>query len=178
MSGIIFNIVPLPAAIDLINYLRGLTNSIKDLRKPFANVGEALLLSHSDRFKKEVSPQGVRWKDNADSTILAYARKKGGYKLSKKTGKNKINIKGVRLIGAKKILRDSGTLQDTLSYQVSPLKLVFGTSPESSAYARVQQFGGGKNSIPARPYLGLSIEDKNSVREKIRNHLLKSWGVT
>ena len=127
--------------------LEELARRLGDLTTPFNDIGEYLHQSTDDRFSKKVAPDGSPW---APLSAVTLARKKG-------TG----------------ILREKGTLQDTLRKQVTSTELAFGTD---RPYGAVHQFGQKKGAsgsakgrpipwgdIPDRPYLGLSAEDETEV---------------
>lgn len=61
------------------------------------------------------------------------------------TGGNTLNKKGIKALANKKILRDSGSLQDTIRYQASASRLEVGTN---RVYAAMHQFGGKKSAYP------------------------------
>ncbi|MNZ38299.1 Phage virion morphogenesis family protein [compost metagenome] len=125
---------------------------------PLNDIGEYLHLSTDDRFRAQVGPDGTPW---APLSPVTLARKKGN-----------------------RILRESGTLQDTLRHQVSGNELSFGTD---RPYGAAMQFGmrkgyAGKTrrgasipwgDIPARPYLGLSAEDDAEILAIIEDYLLQ-----
>lgn len=127
-----------------------------DLRTPLNDIAEYLHRSTDDRFRQQIGPDGSPWVPLSATTL---ARKKGT-----------------------RILRESGTLQDTLRHQVSGDELSFGTD---RLYGAVHQFGqpsGGSGKtrrgapipwgdIPARPYLGLSTEDKLEILAIITQYL-------
>lgn len=178
MAGASITITSSPGAQQTIRALAKLSSKVQDLRKPFNVIGKSLILTHYERFQREVSPSGVKWAFNADSTILNYARKHGGFTKNKKGRGAKINKKGIRRIAIKKILRDSGTLQDTFVYQSSPQMLRFGTSSVTSDYAAVHQFGSAKKNIPARPFLGLTVDDQSMIRNELKQYILSQWALT
>jgi len=137
--------------------LEELVHRLGDLTTPFNDIGEYLHQSTDDRFSKKVAPDGSPW---APLSAVTLARKKG-------TG----------------ILREKGTLQDTLRKQVTSTELAFGTD---RPYGAVHQFGQKKGAsgsakghpipwgdIPARPYLGLSAEDETEVLFIIHEYLLE-----
>lgn len=175
MTGVSITIAMKPNLKQLTQLLSSLRVNIQDLRKPFNVIGKGLLLTHDERFRREVSPDGVRWTDNEDSTILNYARKHGGFTKNKKSKGSRINKKGIKRIGIKKILRDTGMLQDTFVYQTTAKSLRFGTSPVTKDYAAVHQFGSIKKNIPARPFLGLSNNDITMVENEIKKHIINQW---
>jgi phage virion morphogenesis protein len=90
-----------------------LTERLGDLTTPFNDIAEYLHQSTNDRFIKQVAPDGSPWAPLAASTL---ARKKGG-----------------------RILREKGTLQDTMRHSVSGNELAFGTD---RPYGAIHQDGG------------------------------------
>lgn len=135
--------------------LEELHRRLGDLTTPFNDIAEYLHQSTDDRFKQKVAPDGSPW---APLSAVTLARKKG-------TG----------------ILREKGTLQDTLRHQVTSTELAFGTD---RPYGAVHQFGQKKGAsgsskgraipwgdIPARPYLGLSSDDETEVVHIIHDYL-------
>lgn len=93
--------------------LKDLSERLDDLTTPLNDIAEYLHQSTDDRFIKQVAPDGSPWAPLAPSTL---ARKKGG-----------------------RILREKGTLQDTLRHSVSNNELKFGTD---RPYGAIHQFGG------------------------------------
>jgi phage gpG-like protein len=153
-----------PNIKSVLAFVTRLKNGLQDLRPAFNSMGKGLNLSHDDRFRQEISPDGVKWEPNADSTIIAYARRRGGkFGTNKKTGFGKVNKRGIRAIAIKKILRDSGVMQDTLAYQTSATQLRFGVSPAAASYGIKNHFGDPEHRIPARPFIGLSASDVDMI---------------
>jgi phage virion morphogenesis protein len=93
--------------------LEELVERLDDLSRPLNDIAEYLHQSTDDRFSKQVAPDGSPWAPLAPSTL---ARKKGG-----------------------RILREKGTLQDTLRHSVSNNELAFGSD---RPYGAIHQFGG------------------------------------
>jgi len=90
-----------------------LAERIGDLTTPLNDIAEYLHQSTDNRFRQQVAPDGSPWAPLAPSTL---ARKKSG-----------------------RILREAGTLQDTLRHSVSNNELSFGTD---RPYGAIHQFGG------------------------------------
>jgi len=164
------------AAIKAITTVRG---ALKILRLPFGEIGENFITTTYERFNKEIDPQGVRWTPNADSTLLRYMQKKaGGKALSKKltaTGGRTVTSKGMRALAIKKILRDSGTLQDLMGYQASDNVLAFGPSIATKDYAATMQYGNPSKRIPARPYLGITPNDVTFIQDTFSKYFIDTW---
>lgn len=152
---------------------------IADPRPALEEIGEVLTQSTKRRFATETDPEGNRWAENSDVTLLRHLeRGKGVY-----TKKGNLSAKGARRIGGKKILTDSGDLGDLITWQMAgPKALAVGSD---RFYAAVQQFGAAKGAfgkttrnapipwgdIPPRPFLGLSDEDGERVVEILRDYL-------
>jgi len=129
--------------------LKTLNHFIKQgqsLEPALAEIGEYLLESHQERMKLAVEPDGSLMEPLAPRTIA----KKGN----------------------DDILRDKGTLADTLAYQVSGNELELGSGLE---YAATHQFGREADGIPARPFLGLATgqwNDSDEIIEILKSHLV------
>jgi phage virion morphogenesis protein len=129
-----------------------------DLRPVFADIGEYLLKSHDDRFDDQESPDGTPWAPLSD-----------WYRESKKQN-------------ADKILVLDGYLRGLNRYQVDQDSLEFGTD---RIYGAVHQFGASRGEfgatrygvpipwgdIPARPWLGFSLEDEKNILDILSDYL-------
>lgn len=93
--------------------LDDLAERLGDLTTPLNDIAEYLYQSTDDRFRQQVAPDGSPWAPLAASTL---ERKKGP-----------------------RILREKGTLQDTLRHNVSNNELAFGTD---RVYGAIHQLGG------------------------------------
>jgi phage virion morphogenesis protein len=160
-----------------------LRRSIQNLSHPadaLAEIGEILVKSTQQRFATETNPDGERWAENSDVTLLAHLnRRQDSYT---KTGR--LSAKGARRIGAKKILTDRGYLGDLIRYQMEGTTAVLVGSDRK--YAAVQQFGQKKGAsgttlkgapipwgdIPARPFLGVSDEDRRDIEETLAAYIM------
>lgn len=99
--------------------LEDLIERLSDLKTPLNDIAEYLHQSTDSRFRQQVAPDGTPWAPLAPSTL---ARKKGG-----------------------RILREKGTLQDTLRHNVSNNELAFGTD---RPYGAIHQLGGKIEHAP------------------------------
>lgn len=157
----------------VIRTLRRLMRSGKDMHVVFADIGEYLLQSTEHRFDTEQAPDGTSWEPLSESTIRrkmlkGVRRGKGQKRRSLTTSKGNTKIGAIRSLAAMKILVDSGNLRDTLRYQASWDSLRVGSD---RVYAASMQFGDDDRSIPARPFLGLSDEDRREVIEILKDHM-------
>lgn len=118
-----------------------------DLTPFHAIVGEHLLVSLDERFESETAPDGSPWQRHSPVTT---AHRLGTYGNAPLT-----------------ILRLSGRLAGSFNYQANSDHVRVGTPV---VYAAIHHFSGkaGRNrtvTIPARPYLGLSDEDRRAIVE-------------
>ena len=133
----------------------------------FREIGEMLLASHRSRFTISQAPDGSTWAPNKQSTIDAYVRAMSGSRGGNRQRGGKASVARA----TKKVLVWNNVLLRTIGYQVTPHQLVFGPSPLTKNYAAVQQFGYAPRNIPARPYLGLTANDKLSAAAIIAKHI-------
>ena len=142
MTGVIlktnFKIKPFEQAV------RKLAAASSDLSVPFADIGEHLLISHDQRFKDQVTPDGIPWEPLNEK----YARRK------------KRN--------ADRILFLDGMLAGQLRYVANPDQFEFGTN---RIYAATHHFGRREAGIPERPWLGISPDDETQINRIIGKHL-------
>ena len=124
--------------------LKRLAAKLGDLRPFFKDVGETLLNSTRNRFHTLIAPDGDPWKPLSP----AYRARKPRHK--------------------DKPLTLSGVLRGMLTKQVDQDSLRLGTP---LIYGATHQFGRG--AIPARPFLGLSAEDRDDLLDALREYLAK-----
>lgn len=131
-------------------------------------VGETLVDGTLERFEKEVDPEGKKWEPSGRAWERGLARK-----ARKATDKRKA-VKGRRETGHfGKTLQDTGRLRSSIDYAVTQDGVLVGSNVE---YARIHQEGGKagrgrKTTIPARPYLGISKEDREEVEAVIAEYM-------
>jgi phage virion morphogenesis protein len=130
---------------DLQSTIDGLANRLGDLRPVMVDIGEYMLLATRDRFDSESDPSGNPWTPLKPSYAKAKARKPSA-------------LRG--------ILTLSGQLRDTITYEALPEAVVIGSN---KIYAATHQLG--RDSIPARPFLGVSEADRSEITEILRDYL-------
>lgn len=112
------------------------------LRPAFAAIGEALLLSHEERWDRQVDPDGQPWQPLSER----YRERK------RKKGKpDKILVLDQHL--------------KNLAYDATDEGLLFGTP---WPYGATHQFGAPERGIPARPFLGLDEDDRAMVLDVLQ----------
>lgn len=126
------------------------------------DLGEYLVTSTKQRFPTGKAPDGSVWAPKSAATIAA----QGGRKTNR--------------LDTRPLFGPSGSLSSNITYEASADQVEWG-SP--MVYAAMQQFGGSKSAfpnlwgdIPARPFLGLSIEDEASVLDIIGDYLSEAAG--
>lgn len=143
-------------------------------------VGEELVPSTRARFASGTAPDGSRWAANKDSTVQGLLGKyKGSYgkrgKLSKKGAQH--------AAGKKPLIGESRQLSTRINYRVTGTGVEIG-SP--MIYGGVHQLGARKGAfgstkrgapipwgdIPARPFLGLSTQDRTGIDSLVARFLL------
>ena len=119
-------------------------HKLGDTQALMESVGEALRSGTIERFEAEEDPQGKKWKPSARA-----------------------------MAGGGKTLDKESNLKDSIDYAATSDKVMVGSN---LPYARIHQLGGktGKGhkvDMPARPYLGVSEEDMDEVRETVADFL-------
>lgn len=126
--------------------LQRLLTATGDLRPAFRDMGEYLLRAERARFAAQRGPDGRAW---APLSAEYQRRKKKHPEL--------------------KLVFD-GFLRDLMRYQVRGQSLEFGTD---RPYGATHQFGAPARGIPARPFLGLSSEDRGEILSIVLDHLAR-----
>ena len=170
-----------------------LTSRLEDQTPAWLGIGEVLVNSTKQRFATGKAPDGTPWAPNKPATIEAFVRSYSGIR----TKKRKPNAKAKRIAGNKRPLIGRGrTLSQTINYKADKNSVEVG-SPQ--IYAATHQFGakqgefgsadgayqfdsktGGTKvrkiplpfgDIPARPFLGVSSDDEQAIRDTITDFI-------
>jgi phage virion morphogenesis protein len=142
----------------LQTYLRQMQNRLSNPSDVMAEIGEILVRSTQQRFATQSDPDGQPWAPNSPVTR---ARKRNPH-----------------------ILTENGYLGDGIHAQMDGSNAVLVGS--NRKYAAVQQFGQKKGAsgrtrrgapipwgdIPARPFLGISDDDRRDIEETLAAYLL------
>lgn len=167
--------------------LAEIARRVDDLSPAFRAIGEAMVESTKQRFSDSTGPDGQRWAPLAKATVLARlaemsgqfaaytnlkTRKVGRVRAGDKKGhfddSGRVTGKIANRIMNMRALIDTGILQDTIHYQLTPggKGVAIGTNRfagEWNGGAAVHQFGNKKGTVPARPFLGMSAGDEREV---------------
>lgn len=143
------------------------------LKPLMQDIGEFLSETTKRRFDTSTAPDGSRWAPNSEVTILKYL---GVYKGSYTKAGN-LSKKGAQRLGGKRpLIGETRSLMSRINYRAENDSVVIG-SP--MIYAAVQQFGAKRREfgrapwgdIPARPFLGISVDDRSSILDLISEYL-------
>lgn len=163
--------------------LTRLANITQHLPTVLELIGEMLVDSTKQRFATSTGPDGQRWQSNRPVTILRYLGKyKGSF--SKKTGKM-TKSGAVSAAGKRPLIGETRDLSRQIFPKVEGSTLYIGST---MIYAAAQQFGMRKGAaganrrgsaipwgdIPARPFLGLSDQDRADIIATISDYLTDS----
>ncbi len=128
----------------LTKAVEGLAGRMNDLQGFAEDVGETLVSSTLERFRKGVDPDGNAW------PVSQRAEKEGG-----------------------KTLVDTGELQNSIVYEASPQMVVVGSDKVyARIHQKGGKAGRGRKvTIPKRSYLGISQEDQKEIHALAQEHL-------
>ena len=130
--------------------LQAIADELRDMRPLWQAVGMYVQRQTiRERFDKEQSPGGQKWKPLSPAT------------LKQRSVKHKT--------GHMKILQDTGELRRSITYEAEPNSVRVGTALK---YARTHQFGRGK--IPARPFLGVNNEERQHIISMLGAYIKKN----
>ncbi len=147
--------------------LTRLAAQMGDLTPVMEQIGEYMVMSTKERFKKGTSPEGAKWAPKSATTLARYGARKS----------NRVDTRP--------LFGPSGMLSSQIFHEAGPDSLEVGSN---LIYAAVQQFGAGKGqfgnmtngspipwgNIPARPFLGISPEDETNILALIADFITPS----
>ncbi len=124
--------------------LNKLIQQSSNLDPAFRDIGEYLLESTQQRFVDQQAPDGEPWEPLSPKTLAKKKRQD-------------------------RVLTETGTLADTLNYQLGANQLQFGSNME---YAATHQFGREADGIVARPFLGIAPFEQKEILAILQDHLM------
>ena len=151
--------------------LLGAARRLSERRLLMDGIGEMLVSSTIQRFEDEEGPDGKAWEPSIRATpsedSRAPVRRGKDGRLLKGSGKK---IKGRK---GGKTLTDTARLRKSIEHRATGDEVTVGSNVE---YARIHQMGGraGRGlsvDLPARPYLGVSKQDAEDIREMVGDFL-------
>lgn len=139
----------------ILDALQQLQRLVGDLRPALAEMGGDLVESTKRRFETTSAPDGSEWALNSVLSTLLYKE------------------------GDRPLTGETGLLMNTIHYAASSDLLEVGSPQE---YAAMQQFGGTKaefphlwGDIPARPFLGVSDDDRSNLLAILQRRIEDAW---
>lgn len=128
----------------LCSRLNNMALKPSDRKQLLHDIGVEMEAQTKERFQTKTSPDGDDWAEIAQSTKNFYRKKFG----SENPGKGTLwRLSSVPMI-------------DTVTSEVSSWSVLVGAT---KVYAAVHQYGWKERNIIARPYLGLSNDDKTDI---------------
>lgn len=134
----------LPALQRRLDRLQGKLGG--DLMPVMTAIGGLLESSTRERFESKRDPQGISWEQLKPQT-----------KDAKRTAKG-------RLRGG--ILVDRGDLRKSITYHATTQSVAVGTDRHYGQYHQE-----GTRHMPARPFLGLSLEDESDILQLVQDFI-------
>lgn len=152
-------------------------------------IGETLVASTKQRFGDSRGPDGQRWEENTETTLARWLGSGSNVYSKRRTasGGRTLTKKGqARLANKRPLIGETRALSSLIVYQLlSDQAVVVGSVME---YAVTHQFGAqkgefGRNKrgspipwgdIPARPFLGLSADDRQDCLDLLAQHIADS----
>lgn len=129
--------------------LAELRRRMSDLRPVMEAVGQVIQSGTQQRFIDQQDPTGRAWAPLKPATIAR--RRQGG-----------------TATGSIQILRDTGRLMNSISYNATNKQVSILTNV---IYAATHQFGLARRNIPARPFIGISASDREAIAEVLNGYL-------
>lgn len=147
--------------------------AIDDLSPAMEQIGEMLIVSTRKRIEDGVSPEGVPFAPKSPTTIKNYL-KQGFHKGAKagpliRTG-DMLSMSLHSLAGSDYVEVASSALQAAVMHFGAPkgsLGAYSGTNKKGHLYSGLAPWG----NIPARPFLGLSDDDRTNIIDVIAKHV-------
>lgn len=151
----------------ILSVLDRVAQAVTDMTPIMQDIGEEMVRSTKARFVVGVGPNDETWAPKSSTTIAQYERRGDTVDLRP-------------LWGA------SRTLNSAFASFASETSVEWGTNVLQSA---IMQFGAAKGAlgtnargspipwgpIPARPFLGVSDDDRNAILEALEDWLTQAW---
>lgn len=165
-----------------------LQRRLADMSVVMKQIGDLMVGSTKARFATSTAPDGTPWAPNSMVTYLRMIESRAGTTLKRGKDAGRLSAKGIGLaVGKKPLIGRTKHLRDTIYPIVDPQSVRVG-SPE--IYAAVQQFGEAKGAagqdsrhhlipwgdIPPRPFIGMSVDDEESVLAIVQRYLSVGFG--
>jgi len=149
--------------------LRRAGDRLADCTPLMRDVGASLVQSTRERFDTQTDPDGRRWRALAADTVIDRLGGVGRVY----TKRMQFRAKARRGMASMRILFRAGHLRASITARPAADRVEVGTN---MVYGAIHQFGGAAGrgrrvTIPARPYLGLSVADADRVEGLVQDYL-------
>lgn len=129
-------------------------------------VGQRMVAQQKRHFIKQEGPTGTAWKELKRETI---ARRRGGRAAT--TAGGRLGMAGAGR--GVKILRNTGTMYRSITYNVDASGVEAGTSDIVKDYAATHQHGDPKRNIPARPFIYINKKEALQLLNTFKKEVLR-----
>lgn len=135
--------------------------ALDNMEPLFLRIGDLLVRSTKDRFDAGVTPDGTKWTPKSKTTLEAYARKN-------------------KRVDVRPLFGPTGDLTTQIFSNEGADFVEIGSN---RPYAAMMQFGGSKSrfphlwgDIPARPFFGISEDDRVNIAGRIADYMEAALG--
>lgn len=160
----------------VLRAMRRLQEVAGNLRPALVNIGELLVRSTEDRFRDQQDPEGSSWAPLSAATL----KRKKGNKILTESRRLRDSIVyhaagdalqvGTNVVYAAVHQFGSGAEPAKIPAHERLVKQAFGKQLRYPVWARVKGFSRQQN-IPARPFLGVSADDREQILEILQDHI-------
>ncbi len=161
MITIVYDASSVRAALDRV------AAAVTDLQPVMQDIGEEMVVSTKERFLAGTTPEGAAWAPKSETTIEHYRRRGDP-------------------VDPRPLFGPTRRLSSEIFSQASATDVEWGSNLIQAA---VMQFGAAKGAfgtnaaggsipwgdIPARPFLGVSDDDRDSIRALLDDWLTQAW---
>lgn len=141
--------------------------AVTDMRPVMQDIGEEMVVATRNRFGAGTAPDGTPWAPKSPTTIAAYERRGDP-------------------IDLRPLFGPTRRLSSEIASYASETSVEWGSN---LIYSAVMQLGAAKGAfgrtsrggpipwgpIPARPFLGVSDDDRNAILSAIEDWLTRAW---
>ncbi|MEZ5752850.1 MAG: phage virion morphogenesis protein [Paracoccaceae bacterium] len=152
---------------EVLSALDRVARAVTDMTPVMEDIGEEMVDTTKNRFVTGTSPDGSAWAPKSAATIAAYERRDDP-------------------VDMRPLWGPTGDLHSNFAWEAGPGEVSWGTNV---IYAAVQHFGAaqgafGRSSrggpipwgaIPARPFMGVSEEDRSGILAALEDWLTQAW---
>jgi len=144
-----------------------LARAVTDMRPVMQDIGEEMVVSTRDRFVAGAAPDGSPWAPKSPTTIAAYERRKDPVDLRPLFGPTRRLSSEIASYASETSVEWGSNLIYSAVMQLGAAKGAFGSTSRGGPIPW--------GPIPARPFLGVSDDDRNTILEALDDWLTQAW---